>query len=133
MFMNDRGESAPNELLFLSEVKQAIENGHAGSAIEIFNRGISNLVLPHCSITEVQFAHYFTKPLFELFGHEIRDSLKRYRELGKIDARSCSFCGNRRDAPAITIAGAEASICENCVGICNDVLATSRSDSDVAT
>lgn len=49
-----------------------------------------------------------------LFGKKTPDSLKQPR---------CSFCGKSRDAVAKLISGPGVYICDECVDLCNRILA----------
>ena len=48
---------------------------------------------------------------------------RRRRRRGKVESLSCSFCGKRRGPELRTVAGPGVMICEECVRLCNEILA----------
>ena len=48
---------------------------------------------------------------------------RRRRRRGKVESLSCSFCGKRRGSELRTVAGPGVMICEECVRLCNEILA----------
>lgn len=57
--------------------------------------------------------------------YEIIEKAKKYDELAKLQLDKvlhCSFCGNTQDNVKKLIAGRGVYICDECVGLCNEIL-----------
>lgn len=61
------------------------------------------------------------------------DKAKKYDELlflNKVSTLNCSFCGRRQEDVVKLIASPKAYICDECVGLCNEILEEETNEED---
>ena len=80
---------------------------------------IDSLYLLECLRTLVGYLAYHLK---KAYGKNWEEEVG-IPEIPEKEIR-CSFCGKSPDEAGKIIAGAEGNICDECIGVCNEVLAT---------
>ena len=124
----------PIELRFLSDCLVAISNQEYRSALETAMAGLENMLGREASINTQQLVSvfymtidYLESKLKEAYGErwdknvEIPELLEKEKEI------RCSFCGKEQAEVKKIIAGPNVFICDECVGICNQVLESDSS------
>ena len=119
----------PTELGFLSDCLVAISNQEYRTALETAKAGLENMLGRETSINTQQLVSVFymtidclESKLKEACGErwdkgvEIPELLEKEKEI------RCSFCGKEQAEVTKIIAGPNVFICDECVGICNQVL-----------
>ena len=123
----------PIELRFFSDCLVAISNQEYGTALQTAKAGLENMLGREVSINSQQLVSVFyltigslESKLKEAYGErwdkgvEIPELLEKEKEI------RCSFCGKEQAEVKKIIAGPNVFICDECVGICNQIL---KSDS----
>lgn len=127
----------PNELSFLSDCLVAISNHEYRTALETTKTGLEDMLGSEVSVNTQQLASlfymtvgYLESKLKEAYG----ESWEKHIEIPEISEKEketrCSFCGKNRVEVKKIIAGSSVFICNECVGICNQILSESLTDSD---
>jgi hypothetical protein len=124
----------PTELRFLSDCLVAISNQEYRSALETAKAGLENLLGSEASINTQQLASVFymtigslESKLKEAYGERWDEGVEIPALLEKEKEIRCSFCGKDQAEVKKIIAGPNVFICDECVGICNQILESSSS------
>ena len=127
----------PTELSFFSDCLVAISNQEYKTALETTKTGLESMLGSEVSISTQQLASlfymtvgYLESRLREAYGESWEKHVEKSETLEKEKERCCSFCGKNQVEVKKIIAGPSVFICNECVGICNQILNESPTDSD---
>jgi ClpX C4-type zinc finger len=120
----------PPELTFLSDCLLTISRQEYRSTLDVMRAGLEGLFQSDVHVTTQELASLFYMVVLNLesnlekaYGEQWEKRVpKPENQIEEKDIR-CSFCGKEQREVEKVIAGPGVFICNECVGICNQVLA----------
>lgn len=128
--MTRQTNTVPDEFKFMAGVNAAIVGHQYEEALQLFLKGITDLLMNPTDIDIKLFEYHVSNPLSPLLRFAMTEhptSHMRAKEDGQ--EPSCSFCG-KYESEVQLVGGPGVFICSGCVALCGRIISEPKSPSD---